>query len=773
MIVPAAFITAGDGGIVVSYFTGRGAGISLPALHRWIPAPGSAPARTVPPDRPSPMSAPAISRFDRLFNARGIAIIGASDDPGRPGSQPIAALKREGYAGGIYPVNPRYGTVAGYRCYASPADIDGPVDIAVIALPAAAAVEMVKTCGECGIGYAVVLGGGFREVGPAGLALQQQLVANARAHGLRIIGPNCNGIANIHSRMYACFGSMSRPPQLNAGPVSLVLQSGGFGYGLALTGHAQDIGFRMLIASGNEADLTAPELIDVLIEDPATEIIVAYLEGVGDGPALLAAADRALAAGKPLLVWKAGKGEQGVRAAASHTANMTGSWDVWKAAFRQHGIIDLTEMEQVTDCIKAFAGKRYPRGRNIAVLTPSGGTAVVIADAADRYGLQLPAPAEATAERIARAVPRAHTRRNPLDLGGGGISQAQRANFAETVNALIDDPDMHQIMLMTPTALGERAKTGAEIMAEASGRSDKPLFIFTTIAPELVPEPMAICAAANIPVLPSPVRVARAAATLCDWSEARAALARRQAWQPRRIGALAALQGATPGAVLDEARSKAVLAQAGIPVTRDWTLPPGGGAIPADLRYPVAVKILSPDIAHKTEVGGVLLGIADAGALQAAIRTVVDNARRARPAARIEGVLVAEMITDAVEVIVGVTHDEVFGPVLLLGMGGILAEALHDVSYRVAPVDRDTALAMIGELRSARVFGGVRGRPPCDTAALAEVLMTISSLAHEQRGVIREIEINPLMVRPQGRGVIAADALVVMHPGGSIQPEQP
>ena len=355
--------------------------------------------------------------FDLLFNARGIAIIGASDNPSRSGSQPIAALKSGGYKGGIYPVNPRYQEISGYKCYGSPADIREPVDIAVIALPAAGAVDMVKTCGELGIGYGVVLGGGFREVGPEGLALQNQLVANARAHGMRLIGPNCNGIANIHSRMYACFGSMSRPPRLKAGPVSMVMQSGGFGYGMALACRNENIGFRMLIASGNEADLTAPELIDALVDDPHTEIILAYLEGVMDGRALLAAGDRALSAGKPLLVWKAGKGRQGLRAAATHTANMTGSYDVWKAAFRQHGIIDLTEMEQITDTIQAFAAKRFPRGRNIAVLTPSGGSAVVVADAADQFGLTLLKPGEKTATGLREALPHAHTHANPVDIG--------------------------------------------------------------------------------------------------------------------------------------------------------------------------------------------------------------------------------------------------------------------------------------------------------------------------------------------------------------------
>ncbi len=707
-----------------------------------------------------------MSRHDQLFNARGIAIIGASDDPSRPGSQPIAALKRTGYKGGVYPVNPRYAEVGGYRCYATPADIKGDVDIAVIALPAAGAVDMVKICGERGIPYGVVLGGGFREVGEAGLALQNSLVANARAHGMRLIGPNCNGIANIHSHMYACFGSMSRTPLLQPGPVSVVMQSGGFGYGMALSCRNAGIGFRMLIASGNEADLSAPELIDLLIDDPETKVILAYLEGVMDGRALMNVGEKALKAGKPILIWKAGKTTQGVRVAATHTANMTGTYDIWRAAFRQCGIVDVYELEQVTDFIQAFNAGRFPRGRNIAVLSPSGGSAVVVSDAADEFGLHLPALGAGTAAILESALPHAHSRVNPIDLGAGGISPSNRASFDVALNALLDDPEIHQICLMTPTSIGDRAIAGADALSEAVKRTDKPIFVFSTLLRDVIPEVLDRFAAAKIPVLHSPVRVARAAGLLADYAEIRNGQASRmegikQSGKMRPVVAIP--EGAT--GVLDEAQSKALLAAVGIRVSKDLILTgeKEQAAQLSEVNFPVAVKILSADIAHKTDIGGVVLNVSNQQELEVAIDRVRANARSRAPNARIDGVLVSEMITDAIELIVGIVNDSVFGPVVMLGMGGVYAEVLKDVTYRPAPIGVGEATEMIQQLRSFSILEGVRGKPASDIEALAQVIALVSQMGWAQRDRLLGMDINPMMVLPKGRGVIAADALIVLR----------
>ena len=367
-----------------------------------------------------------MSNFERLFSPRSIAVIGATEDESRPGGQAIFALQNYGYGGSIFPVNPKFHELRGLKCYASVTEIEGTIDIAVIALPAAAAVGMVKTCGERGIPYVIVLGGGFREAGADGARRQAEMLAHARAHGVRLLGPNCLGISNIHERVFAAFGSLARPPLHKPGPVSMVMQSGGFGNSIGFRCAAAGIGFRLMIASGNEADLTAPELIEALIDDPATEIILAYLEGVADGRALIAAATRARALGKPILVWKAGKSRQGLRVAATHTGNMTGEYEVWRAAFRQCGIIEIRDTEQAADYIRVLLTKRLPRGRNVAVVSPSGGSAVAFSDSADEYGLTLTKLSEDTTTVLREAIPNTVSLDNPIDLSANAISERNR-----------------------------------------------------------------------------------------------------------------------------------------------------------------------------------------------------------------------------------------------------------------------------------------------------------------------------------------------------------
>lgn len=704
------------------------------------------------------------NKFERLFCPRAIAIVGATDDAVRPGGQTVNSLKEFGYKGKIYPVNPRHKEILGFRCYESLAAIGEPVDVAVIAVPAESAVERVRECGELGIPYAVVLGGGFREIGAEGIARQNKMMQYARAHGVRIIGPNCLGFVNIHERVYAAFGSVARPPLLAPGGVSMVMQSGGFGNSLAMGCHVAGIGFRVIIASGVEADLTAPELIDALVDDPETETILAYLEGVSDGRALIAAAERALAAGKPILVWKAGNTRQGARVAATHTANMTGSYDVWRAAMRQSGMIELHDIDQAADYIKALRPRRYPRGRNVAVISPSGGSAVAFSDAADAHGLSLPKPAAQTTAVLRAALKNPVSLDNPFDLGAGGVSERTKDQFQTAVDVLLRDDEMHQLCLMFPTLIGNRAIAGASVLAEAAKHTDKPMLVFWSMPRSVAPSAFEALEAAQIPILGSPLRVARAAAVLADYAALRRNRAAAQKTPRLPAPALDKLLSGAAG-TLDEARSKLVISALGIGVTRDVTLAPGAenDCDKIALEFPVAVKVLSPDIAHKTDVGGVELNIKDRSGLKAAAQNVAARARSAQPNARIEGVLVSEMVVDAVEVIVGAINDPVFGPVVLLGMGGVLAEALHDVAYRIAPFGLAEAQAMIGELRTSCIFEGMRGKPPCDVAALADALVKISQFAWDCRDRISELDINPLMVRPRGRGVVAADALVVLR----------
>ncbi|HET7157668.1 MAG TPA: acetate--CoA ligase family protein, partial [Burkholderiales bacterium] len=357
-------------------------------------------------------------------------------------------------------------------------------------------------------------------------------------------------------------------------------------------------------------------------------------------------------------------------------------------------------------------------------------------------------------------MPAAVSVENPIDLAVSGINEKSRHAFAQTIEAIADDVSIDQVCVMFPTLLETTMKPGASVVAEVAARTDKPMLVFSAMPHALVPQALRILADANIPVIPSPVRLARAASVLADYAASR----ERSSGSVLQVAAKIEMPS-TLGA-LDEAASKHLLACAGVPVTRDVVLPVHNGipvAVPTGIQFPVAVKVLSADIAHKSDIGGVALDIRDQTALKSTAQGVVDNALRAQPTAHIDGVLVCEMIPDAIEVIVGMVNDSVFGPVVLLGMGGVLAEAMRDVTYRVAPFDVREAQRMIGELRAARIFGGFRGRPACDVDALAAALCTISIFAWQHRERIAELDINPLMVRPAGKGVVAADALVVLR----------
>lgn len=706
------------------------------------------------------MSSPS---FARMHKPRGIAVVGASTEAARPGAQTIRALMEYGYAGHIYPVNPRYTEIGGLRCLPSLADVDGPCDVAVIALPAAQVPEVIVQCGARGIGFAVVLGGGFREVGPEGAELERKLLATARAQGVRLIGPNCLGYVNIPNRVFAGFGSITRPPLLKPGPVSAVIQSGGFGNSLVVQAAYAGIGFQTVVASGNETDIQTIELIHAFADDPDTRCILAYLEGVPDGRKFMEAARHALGAGKPLVVLKGGVTSHGLEAAASHTGCMLASHDLYRAAFRQCGVVEARDIGEAVDYLKCLVAGRLPRGRGVCVMGGSGGSAVNFCDGADEHGLTITELTPATLAVLKENLPSLGTIENPIDFTAGFVTDANVGKYRKALDAVLADPGVHQFSLLLATASGRSYVNQAHICAEAYAASDQPFVFFSCMERADAGEGPDILEAAGIPVLGTPHRVAAAMAALARYADARRDSARLVAGHQPAAHAVPALPAGS--ATLDEHAAKQLLAGFGVPVTRDALLTGAVDAmrLPAGMRYPVAVKVVSPDIAHKTDIGGVQLGIADEAALRVAAAAVMANARKAHPQAAIQGVLVSEMVSDGLEVIIGAVNDPVFGPVVALGLGGVLAETLRDTTWRIAPFDRVTALEMIRELRAARVFDGLRGRSRRDVDALANVLVGVSEMAWLLRDRLAELDINPVMVLAEGKGVVAADALVVLR----------
>jgi len=694
--------------------------------------------------------------FEPLFAPRAIAVIGASKDLTRISGQPIKALKAAGFTKSLYLVNPKYPELHGLKCYPTAQSIGAPVDLAIVAVPAPAVPDAIRDCGAAGIKFAVVLTAGFRETGGAGVALEADLKRVARESGVRVIGPNCQGMVAVPSRVWACFGSISEEIDLREGDVSCVFQSGGFGYAIVNLAELQGVGFRNCISSGNETDLTTPELLEAFLDDPGTNLAFAVMEGTPDARRLLSVGRKALETGKPVLIWKSANTAAGAKAAASHTANMTGRADLFRAAFRQSGLIEVDDVEPIVDIAKLVAQGRRAKGRRIGALSISGGSGIVFADRCVREGLTLPPFSPATVAALRKIIPAFGSSENPADVTAGVFNDM--GLLTNTLEIVLKDDGIDQLTIMLASIPGAPAERAAEAIAAAAAKTDKPVHVAWSGRRSKSEAAYRILEAARIPVIPTPVRLAQAAAVLARFEEDRTRLGKRPLPPTPKPKATKLPKGA---ATLSETESKAILAGFGIPLTHEVMVPDGGNFIAklAKLTPPFAVKVVSRDIAHKSDVGGVKLGIRDVIGVEDAAQEVIANARRAKPSAAIDGVIVSEMAS-GLEVLIGVINDPSFGPTVALGLGGVLTEVLRDVTYRIAPFGLDEARDMIAELKGARLFAGYRGQPAANTEALAKMLVQVSGLAMALEDRLAEMDINPVFVGP--KGAVAADALIVL-----------
>ncbi|WP_372921282.1 acetate--CoA ligase family protein [Roseovarius sp.] len=694
---------------------------------------------------------------EKLFHPRGIAVIGASKDRGRIGGHPIHATLKAGFKGNIYPVNPKHAEVQGLRCYPDVASIDGPCDLAIVAVRAELVPTAIEACGKAGISNAVVLAAGFRETGESGGRIERAMLCMARENGVRVIGPNCQGIVSVHSGVFAAFGSVADELGLRAGAVSAAFQSGGFGYSIVNLAEASGIGFRYCVSSGNETDLTMPELLDNYLDDPGTALAFAYVEGVTDGRALMRTGLKSLEKSKPLLLWKGAKSNTGARAAASHTANLTGSYDIYRTAFDTCGILEVNDVEQIVDLSRVFLTGRLPIGNGVGVLGISGGSGIVFADEAIARGLDLPQFSDQTTKALREVVPLFGSVNNPADVTAGVFNDL--SVLTKTIEIVLRDIGVHQLVLLLASMSGEHATQAAQAIASVAKNTDKPLIVGWSGRRSRAEQAYATLEEAGVPILPTPVRAAYAAAAMWRFASA------RKTHLPRRIVKNKANREKIPpgSGILNEADSKRILTAFNIPVTRearvDANADAAACAAAAGLRFPVAVKVLSTDIPHKSDIGGVRLNVGDEEALRRAASDVVKNALDAMPDAVIEGVLVSEM-ANGLEMLIGAVNDPTFGPVVTLGLGGIFTEALRDVSFGIAPFGVEEARRMISRLRSHKLLESYRGRPALDCDALAKAVSDVSLMADTLGSRLVELDINPVFVRHQGEGVVAADALI-------------
>jgi acetate---CoA ligase (ADP-forming) len=699
--------------------------------------------------------------LERFFSPRAIAIIGASQDFGTIQGQPLKHLQSHGYNGALYPVNPRYAEVAGLKCYPSLADVPETPDLVLILVNAARVADMLEQCGVKGVPYVIIFSSGFSEVGGGGIDLQQRLAQIAHDHDIGVIGPNCQGMINIADRVYAGFGSVFNF-DYDPGPVSMVSQSGGFGFSVMnLSSKDGGLAFRQMVTTGNEIGVSTLDFLEYFIRDPKTEIIAGYIEGLKDARRLIDVGEKALLAGKPILMWKVGNTEQGQRAAASHTANLGGAMALYRAAFRQKGIIQVDDIQDVVDYGHAFRSGRLPRGNRLAIITISGGAGILMTDEIIAGGMELAELARATIEKLREFVPSFGSLQNPVDVTAAIFNDTTLIN--QTMQAIIADPGVDAIALINASLQGELADKVAREIVAAARTTDKPVFACWSARDETAREAYGALDAARLPHYKSPVRCGRAIAAMSWYAEAKRRNERQRVEKVQSIER-PAVREKLAGRTVDiaEFEAKRILAEYGIPVTQETLTTSAQEAIAAAKRigYPVAIKVQSSDISHKTEAKAVRLGIAGEAELAAAYEEILANARAYNRDARIEGVLVQAMVKGGTEAILGVTNDPLFGPAVMFGLGGIFAEVLKDVSFRLAPVTSAVAREMISEIKGYAVLAGARGKPPADVDALADAIVKLSALAVDLEDHVVELDINPLFVMEKGRGVVAADALI-------------
>ena len=693
------------------------------------------------------------TRFDRLFEPRGITVVGASAEPGRIGGQPIFALTEFGYAGKVYPINPKYPEILGLACYPNVASVPDPCDVALIAVPAKAVPQAILDCGERGIPFAVILSAGFREI-PSGAEAQRQLDDAIRRSGVRVVGPNCQGLLNIPKSVYCGFGAPFQNPHPISGPVAMVTQSGGFGYAVLGLAESAGTGFNCVVSTGNEADIDTLDFIDYLLDRTDIEVVATYMEGVTDGRRLLALGEKARQVGKPIVVWKVGNSATGRAAAASHTANLSAGYELYRAAFRHAGFVPVRDVDDLVDVAKAFGLRRRPAGPRVGVVSISGGAGVLLADRCEEAGLTLPSLSESSLAALREFMPEFASLANPIDVTAQIFNDM--AMLRRALEIVLADANVDQVIVYMASLQGATAQRLAGELVQIAAKTTKPVLIGSSAPSGKATAAIETLAAANLPCYPTPGRAATAAAALHTF------------WRDDRLNGTPAKRGVkcvrippTDGP-LSEHEAKKILHAYGIPTVREVLLPVDQAMSLKEppLPFPLVIKIDSPDLPHKTEAGAVRIGIEDIEACTQAVREMIDSVRRYRADARINGISFQEMV-EGTEILAGAVNDPYFGPVVAFGMGGIFAEVLRDVVHEFAPFDEETARRMIRSSRGAALFDGVRGKSPLDLDATASVLSRLSYLIADHGDHIAEIDLNPVFVRPCGQGAIAADALVV------------
>ena len=695
-----------------------------------------------------------------FFNPKGVAVIGASQDPTKLGYGLANNLHRSGFKGAIHFVNLKGGTLLGKPIHKSILDVPDPVDLAAVLIPAKFVVPTLKECGKRGIKAAIIGSGGFREIGPEGLALEQEMLQVAGEHGIRLLGPNCIGLLDTHLPIDTTF---LPPPGPTPGDVAFLSHSGAICAAAIDWARGQGYGISRLVSLGNQADVSETDLLALTAEDGHTNVIALYLEGIKSGRRFIKEAQSVVPT-KPIIALKVGRYESGRKAAASHTGALTGAESAYNAAFHRAGVVRAETSEELFDQARALAWCPLPEGNRVAILTNAGGPGVTAADALEARGLEVAEFSEKTLISLGEILPPAASLQNPVDM----LAAAGPDQFSACLQILLDDPGTDNLMVIYPTPPMHTAGAVAKSLIPIIHQAKKPVVV-SVMGERLIQEAVEHLRAARIPEYRFPERAAAALAALVKRVEllkhAAAVPVLRQDVQIKTVRKI--LVDHKEGNPFTAAEIHQMLEAYGIP-TAKMTLVKNeevAAVVAAEMGKPVVLKVASPDISHKSDVGGVLLNLADEKSVRGGYRAILDQAKAAHPNAKIEGVYVQEMVPLGQEVIVGAVQDPQFGAVMMFGSGGTEVEGLKDLAFGLAPLTDLEIDIMLSKTWAGKKLLGFRNLLPADINTVRDVLIRLAQLANDFPQ-FSEIEINPLRVFPDGKGATAVDVRIQVEPNG-------
>jgi acetyl coenzyme A synthetase (ADP forming)-like protein len=698
--------------------------------------------------------------LDFLFKPSSIAVIGASRTPGKVGHEVLRNIVTSGFQGRVYPINPNASEVLGLKCYPSVREVEGPIDLCVVAVPAEVVRGIIDGIGAKHVKALIILSAGFRESGLEGARIEDAVMTVCRRRGIRVLGPNCLGLIDLYTPLNASFAST--PPR--KGNIAFISQSGALGTALLDWAIEEGIGFNKIVSLGNKADITETDLIQEFGDDDATKVIVVYLEGIEKGEEFLRVAQD-VAQRKPLIILKSGVTSAGARAVSSHTGALAGSDLAYTTAFKHAGVIRVTTTEELFNLAEAFSTQPLPQGPNVAIITNAGGPGILATDACEKYGLRIAPIAASIVEQLRQQLPSAAGFFNPIDLLGDAT--AERYRF--TLDTVLQSEDVHNaLIILTPQVMTRPRETAETIVAVRRKFPEKPV-VTSFLGGKLVEAAIATLEGAKTPNYAFPEKAVQALSALYHYTEYRLSPPQREIapFEVDRAKVQALLKTVTDDgrATLKAFEAVEIVNAYGIPT------PPLQFAATAEeavtkaeaMGYPVVLKIESPQILHKTDVGGVKLDVASSDEVRTSFYELVGRAHIFNPRATILGVNVQKMIPAGREMIIGMNRDLTFGPMLMFGLGGIYVNFLKDVAFRLAPLCRESAWAMIEETKAYTLLRGIRGEPSSDIDAVVDVMLRVSQLVTDFTQ-INEMDINPLFVYERGKGCLALDVKMTIKP---------